>query len=198
MAGGLPSTDGSNSLLLKPNKAADDYWSFQAWLTTKGKRYPVPYGAYVNAEVAWSPDSSAFFLTYSDGGNVGTYHVLVYRLGLNGVQRTEPIPNGRSLLKPICFDPEIPNVGAIRWGAGSKTLLIAVEVPPHSSCASMGTFRAFEITVPGGKVLKTYDQLQAKKLFTDSLGEELIGSDDDCIRRPETCVPPGLKYPSSK
>jgi hypothetical protein len=56
----------------------------------------------------------------------------------------------------------------------------------------MGTFRAFKITVPDGKVLSRYDQIQAKKLFGNDMGEELVNSDDDCIRRPEKCVPPGL------
>src|SRR5271165_2039148 len=34
-------------------------------------------GASASAEVGWSPDSKAFSVTYSDGGNVGTYHVKV-------------------------------------------------------------------------------------------------------------------------
>jgi hypothetical protein len=77
-------------------------------------------------------------------------------------------------------------------GAGSTSLLIAVEVPPHSSCASMGTFEAFEIEVPSGKVISHYNQLTAKKLFKSDLGAELLGADDSCIRKPQSCVPPGL------
>ena len=198
MVDGLPSPDGHNRLHLKENESAGSSWSFKAWVTTPGKRYSLPYGTYVNAELAWSPDSRAFFLTYSDGGNVGTYHVLVYFLDASGIRRTEPIPNGRRLFKPTCFDAENPNVGAIRWGNDSRTLVIAVEVPPHSSCASMGTFRAFEITLPDAKVLKTYSQLEAKELFRESLGTELTASDDGCVKRPETCIPPGLQLPSSK
>jgi hypothetical protein len=198
MVDGLPSPDGHNRLHLRENESTGSSWSFKAWVTRDGKRYSLPYGTYVNAEVAWSPDSRAFFLTYSDGGNVGTYHVLIYRLDGGGIRRTEPIPNGRSLFKPICFDAENPNVGAIRWGNDSRTLVIAVEVPPHSSCASMGTFRAFEITLPDAKVLKTYNQLEAKELFRESLGLELAASDDDCVKRPETCVPAGLEFPPSK
>ena len=96
---------------------------------------------------------------------------------------------------PKCFEPEEPNVGAIKWDGGSSRLLIAIEVPPHSSCASMGTFRAYEISVPEGRVLRQYTQLSAKTLFAGRLGEELINADDDCDARdpnPKTCYPRGL------
>jgi hypothetical protein len=56
----------------------------------------------------------------------------------------------------------------------------------------MGTFRGFEINVKDGKILQRYDQLQAKQLFADSIGEELRNADDGCIRQPDKCVPPGL------
>jgi len=120
-------------------------------------------GWWVNAEAAWAPDSKAFFITYSDGGNVGTYHVRIFYVTDSDPKVVEPIPDGSILFQPRCFDLEKPNVGAIKWmGSGSGLLLIAVEVPPHSSCASMGTFEAFEIELPSGKVVSHYNQLTAK------------------------------------
>jgi len=157
-----------------------------------GMEYKTSIGELVDSEVAWSPDSKAFFVTYSDGGNIGTFHVKVFYVGISGLKESEPIPNGRKLLVPKCFDPEYPNVGAIKWLKDSSRLLIAVEVPPHSSCASMGTFRAYEINVPDGTVLRQYGQLRAKALFASSLGKELVGADDDCVRNPQTCIPRGL------
>jgi len=148
----------------------------------------------VNAEVAWSPDSKAFFVTYSDGGNVGTYHVRVVYVTDSGIRAIEPLPNGRRLFKPICFDPENPNVGAIGWiGNGSDQLAIAVEVPPHSSCASMGTFKAFVIQLPTGNVVSTYGQIEAKRSFSKLIGSELRGADDTCVEEPRSCVPCGMK-----
>ena len=162
-----------------------------------GHEYETPIGAWVNAEAAWAPDSKAFFVTYSDGGNVGTYHLKVFYVEPGGLRVAEPFPNGRSLFKPRCFDPEEPNVAAIKWGADSSRIVIAVEVPTHSSCASMGTFRAFEISLKDRKILQRYDQLQAKQLFADSIGEELRNADDDCIRQPELCSPPRFEPPSA-
>ena len=164
-------------------------------VVTKGKQRldQTEIGSLVNAEVLWSPDSKAFSVTYSDGGNVGTYHVKVVLTTDAGLRIFEPLPDGRKLLVPRCFDPEVPNVGAIRWmGQGSSRLLIAVEVPPHSSCASMGTFRAFEIALPAGYVLASFGQIEAKRDFGALLGERMRGADDRCVQTPLACVPFGM------
>jgi hypothetical protein len=198
MSEGLTSPDGLSAIHAKEVESSNDNsWPFKTWVTYKTRNYPIPIGSFVNAEVNWSPDSTAFFATYSDSGAVGQYHLLVYRLNENGVIPVEPIPDGSKLFKPHCMTPGPPNVGGIQWGGDSTTILIAVEVPPTSDCASMGTFRAFKITLPGGKVLRAYDQLKAKRQFRDSLGKELVNADDDCVRKPKTCVPLGLELPSS-
>jgi hypothetical protein len=143
----------------------------------------------VDAEVEWSPDSAAFFVTYSDGGAIGTDHVVVFRIDRAGVHESEPVPNGARLFKPDCITGDHPNVGAIQWGKDSNTLVIAVEVPGQSGCSNMGTFKAFEISAADGRALKRYSQLEAKRVFRKSLGVELQNADDDCIRIPNSCVP---------
>lgn len=57
----------------------------------------------------------------------------------------------------------------------------------------MGSFRAFEIELPFGKIDFRYSQLTAKKLFRSDIGAELRAADDTCIIKPQECVPPGLK-----
>ena len=196
---GLVSPDGQSVIHAKEiESSSDSSWPLRVWVTHLSRQYQVPVSGFVSAEVSWAPDSTAFFVTYSDSGAVGQYHLLVYRLSASGIQYVEPIPNGRKLFKPNCMTPGPPNVGGIQWGSDSSTILIAVEVPPTSDCASAGTFRAFEITLPEGKLLKTYDQLEAKRLFKDSLGKELKNSGDDCIRKPNSCVPEGLRLPPPK
>ena len=198
MLHGLPSPDGRSVIHAREiASSSDDSWPFKIWVTAGGRNYPLAFGTYVGTEVGWSPDSTAFFVTYSDGGAVGQFHALIYEIDSNGVHRSEPVPNGSKLSKPHCSPPQEPNVGAIKWGVGSQSLFIAVEVPPHSSCASMGTFRVFEITRREAKVLGEYDQLEAKKLLAESLGAELRNADDDCIKKPKTCVLPGVSPPSS-
>jgi hypothetical protein len=190
----VPSPDGNSIIVVQPPLDPNSDETHHVTVHSNGQVFKTEIGSMVNAEVAWSPDSKAFFITYSSGGNIGRYHVKVGYVTNTGLHVIEPIANGRKLFAPKCFDPEYPNVGAIKWvGTNSEHLLIAIEVPPHSSCASLGTFRAFKIILPSGKVVRQYDQITAKKLFAVDLGEELSGADDDCIRKPQTCIPPGLK-----
>jgi len=186
---GLRSPNGESILHAVEDDRVDCCWPYKVWVSRKGKDYPLDFGTLAAAEVLWSPDSLAFFVTYTDGGAVGTYHVLVYRMDDKGVHKSEPVPNGRKLSKPDCMTREYPNVGGIQWGADSASLVLAVEVPPHSSCVDMGTFHAFEISVPGGKVLREYGQLEAKSLFAKTLGVELRNADDECITKPKSCDP---------
>src|SRR5262249_46617216 len=121
-------------------------------------------------------------------------HVKVVYVEESGLREVEPIPNGRTLLAPECFGKEWPNVVGVRWlTADASRLLIAVEVLPHGSCARMGTFEAFEITLPQGLVRARYDQLKAKKLFRGDMGPELMNANDKCIRNRASCVPLGLE-----
>jgi hypothetical protein len=189
----LVSPDGTSAIHAKPPGPRGEPWDFKAWVVRNGHRYDLAFGSFVNAEVAWSPNSQSFFVTYSDGGAVGQYHVLVYHFEKDRLSSFEPVRNGTRFFKTNCFYPEEPNVGAIRWGPDSRTLLIAVEVPPHSSCANMGTFRAVEITLPKGKPVRAYNQIEAKRQFANELGEELMNADDECIENPKACVPPGLE-----
>jgi hypothetical protein len=191
---GLASPDGSSVIHAKEvQKPADGSWPFNVWITHRAASYRVSFGGFVNAEVSWSPDSSAFFVTYSDSGAIGQYHMLVYQVAENGAKSVEPISDGSKLFKMRCFTTERPNVGGIQWGLDATTIFIGVEIPPVSDCASMGTFRIFEIALPTGKVLRTIGQLEAKEQFRNSLGKELSNADDNCIRQPNTCVPPGLE-----
>ncbi len=188
----VTSPDGSKKVkILAPDpKDADGY--ARILVASNGQIYQTQVGSWVNAEMGWAPDSKAFFVTYSDGGSVGRYHVKIVYVTESGLRISEPLPDGRKLFQPHCFDAEYPNVGAIKW-TGPLQLLIAVEVPPHSSCASMGTFRAFKIELPSGNVDARYGQLAAKKLFEHDIGAELRGSNDKCVIKPQECIPPGLK-----
>jgi len=186
---GLPSPDGLSVLHAEEDDRTDCCWPYRVWLTRNGRSYALPFGTYVEAEVAWSPDSKAFFVTYSDGGAIGMFHVLIYRVDNNGVNKSEPISNRAKLFRPNCITGDYPNVGAIQWGEDSSTVIIAVEVPPHSGCVDMGTFKAFEISLADGKFLKQYGQLEAKRIFAKTLGVELQNADDDCVKRPKSCDP---------
>lgn len=56
----------------------------------------------------------------------------------------------------------------------------------------MGIFWAYEINLPDGEIAKKYSQLEAKKTFWESLGEEHRNAEDECIRDPKSCWVPQL------
>ena len=146
-------------------------------------------GPGVDAEMLWAPDSSAFAITSSDGGAVGTYHAIVVGKGPNA----KPISRDLSPLvirafgRPVtCDEPEDPNVAAVKWLSGSH-LIVTAEIPPHTNCDSFGTFRAYEIDWHSMRVVRSYDQIAAKRLFGQAMGSELRNAPDSCVRRPRSC-----------
>jgi len=148
---------------------------------------------FVDAEMVFAPDSSGAFFTGSDGGAVGTYNLHVIRKHDGHLKETDLSPLVRKAFghPVVCYDPEDANVGGIRW-LGPNRILVAAEIPPHTNCDSMGTFRAYVIDLDHMKVVRSYNQLTAKRMFMRSLGRELRAADDSCIRRPVSCQIPAL------
>ena len=75
---------------------------------------------------------------------------------------------------------------AVKW-LDSSHLLAAVQVPKVSVCDSMGVFELREISVPSLSVIKTYSQLEAKRVFGNDLGGNLRSASDACVRDPKSC-----------
>jgi len=168
--------------------------SEEVFITVGGKRIQL-FAGQVDPEVLWSPDSKAFADTYSDAGAVGTFHVVIYYVEKDRLRAIEPTAkvSKEFLSHPrACFEPEDPNIGAIKWIKNSSEILVAAETLPHSNCDNMGTFRAYAIRLPTGDIVKSYGQIEAKKLFWKYLGVELRGADDDCILKPGSCYVPQL------
>jgi hypothetical protein len=111
----IPSPDGKKAIFVENPENSTSQQTHTVLIRAGIHVYRTKIGVLVNAEAAWAPDSKAYFITYSDGGNVGTYHVRVVYVSNGGIHVIEPVPNGRRLFRPTCFDPEMPNVGAIRW-----------------------------------------------------------------------------------
>jgi hypothetical protein len=143
----------------------------------------------LDTEVLWSPDSRAFALTGSCCGAGGQYETdvfYVYKKRLVRVELTTLME--RAFGHPVrCSWPESPNVAAVKWLIASKELLVAAEIMHHSNCDSFGTFKAYVVDLAGHRVVKVLNQLETKRLYHDDLGEELLQSDDVCIRHPESC-----------
>ena len=157
----------------------------------------VNIGPGVQSAVEWSPDSKAFFVTTSDQGANGWYHTFVYSLEQDSIKEIDSTPLVLATFgHPVkCGWPEDPNVGAITWLSDSEHILLAAEIMAHTNCDSYGTFKAYEVALPELRIVKSYDQLEAKKLFHNSLGWEIEHAPDKCIRDPKSCWVEGNHSP---
>lgn len=148
----------------------------------------------VQPHILWAPNSSAFLITVSEGGANGLYSTKLVSFHDQRVAMLHLTENVRQDYLAyrqkqgiVCSRPEEPNIFGIRWMSGSSRALIAAQTISHSVCDSFGTFRAYEIGVPSGRIIKIYDQILAKRVFWSDLGVILRGADDECIRNPRSC-----------
>ncbi|WP_296611011.1 hypothetical protein [Sphingomonas sp.] len=149
----------------------------------------VDIGPGVASELLWAPDSRAFAVTTSDQGANGLFRTVVFARGAKGLQvRDLSRLIVRAFGHPVkCGWPEEPNVAALKWLAGSARLIVVGEIVAHSNCDSFGTFRAYEVDRRSMRIVKSYDQLTAKKWFGAAMGIELRDAPDRCVRRPRSC-----------
>lgn len=166
-----------------------------------GHEFAIETAEWPCPEVGWSPASDLIFATYSDGGNVGTYHVSTYRLSagkLTKLDLTTAVRRDFTRGYPRCFSPEEPNIAAIAWSADSTRLLVAAEVLPHSNCEDMGTFKLYVVSIATGAIINRISQLVAKQSFYHLLGPELREAEDSCFLKPGSCRIPALHQPSKR
>lgn len=191
----IPSPDRKNMIVASPDH---DSQVRRTTLTVKAfnRKFQAGFTWSADCEVAWSPDSRAFFATYSIGGAVGDFVTQVFFIrptGLDTINPTKAVVKNFMSRPRYCYWDEGPNLGSISWLGDSSHLLLAAEVLPHSNCQEMGTFRAYEVAIPGGQIIRTYDQLSAKKLFWQHLGDDLRNADDECLKKPKYCQAEAIK-----
>jgi hypothetical protein len=69
---------------------------------------------------------------------------------------------------------EVPNVVAVGWPKDSRSLVVVVESPSHSSCPDMGAIAGYTVEVPSGIIKARFDKNQLRKAFGSLLGPRLI------------------------
>ncbi len=128
-----------------------------------------------DAEVTWSPDSSAFAVTQTEGGGGFGYRVYIFYVETDGLRKLAvSTPIEKAFGTPTkCEITVLPNTGFVTWLSGSERVLIAAEVVPVSVCQCSGMFRVYEVHLPDLQIINSFDQSLAKKKFADSLGCEL-------------------------
>jgi hypothetical protein len=176
MNGNIQSPDRRKTLTVTPIRETSNYPNGQLMfsITARNRSYSSRLAGF-DAEITWSPDSSAFAVTQTEGGGGFGYRVYVFYVDSSGLHKLAvSSPIEKVFGTPTkCEVPVLPNTGFVTWLGGSKRALIAAEVVPVSTCQCSGMFRAYEVQLPDLKIIKTYDQALAKEKFADKLGCEL-------------------------
>ncbi len=152
-----------------------------------GKLFETDLGGKHDAELGWAPDSSRFFVTWTETGELGPWHVQVYvvdDLGIHEYPNVEgtarkdfeqrvrnlPIdkefdtPEGRRYWEGEEYCEPYHVVGG-RWLNGSKELLLSVLVRNVGNCRYMSEFNVYRVDAETGKILERYTAREAHKRF---------------------------------
>jgi hypothetical protein len=187
----LPSPDGKKIIQVR---------GFHVRLRMNGKRYWTPFGSMHDAEVGWAPDSTRLFVTWSESGQLGPWHTQVYNVTENGLAE---IPGVTRLVRPdmllrmrraprprwvdtrekramwsgleYCAD----DVVGSKWLNGSDEILVAAMAGPDSGCKYMGDFVVYRIEVATGKILQSYTEKDAQRVFGNEDFPRIEADDDD-------------------
>jgi len=124
-------------------------------------------------EVIWAPNSKSFAINASDGGTVGTWDSVVYRLDHAppfASLDVSSLARAASADLPQCREREDLNVAVVGWAADGAEVLVVAEVPPHSSCMNMGDVVGFRISVRLGKILEQLPEQALRQQWGPVLG----------------------------
>jgi hypothetical protein len=154
-------------------------------LVAPGKRMPIDLQ--VGPEALWAPDSDAVAITHSDGGALGTYHVLIYRPESDDqVELASAVRQDLARRFPACAgrgctaeerrrlrkNSDWVNVAAIRWMENSRRLLMMAWVPDSSSFgANLGKYNGYVVDARNGRILNRYSEQEFQKKFRKYCGD---------------------------
>jgi hypothetical protein len=119
-----------------------------------------------NVEIGWSPDSSQFFISYSDGGAVGGYHVHLYKVvGATVSENRIPVAVEQRFKAKHWCEARGNNLFFLNWTTDSAIAFFVAEVYPTGDCGEEnGLYRGYAVRVADGEFVGVYEEKR-----TDSL-----------------------------
>lgn len=135
------------------------------------------------AELAWSPDSTSFFITQSWGYSTG-YWTEVYKMENGKIRRLPDI--NRMIRREFerrhpCIsdlsdakDGDAPNVAALTWMGSSDQLLMIAELPPVGLCGKhMEYFGGYSVSISRRDITERFSPQELDDRWSNVLGERL-------------------------
>ncbi len=142
-----------------------------------------------DAELGWAPDSTKFFVTWTETGELGPWHTQVYGVDESGLhefpgvqeparkdfeQRVRQWP-----VSPALNSPELRavwdfkeycepyHVIGARWLNGSQEILLSVLIQNTGDCRYMSEFNVYRVNAITGKILQRFSAIEGHKRFGD-------------------------------
>ena len=179
----IPSTNGHYVFVIAPKPdsktSSDSQPAPDLFVEHNGQRLPGQITTEIDPEMAWSPDSKAFFITSSDGGETGSFGTTVYFIDGGSVRTVDVNKQVRDDIAtryPACApyegiqscSPEQQqraaqnhdwvNVAGMTW-LSSKELLVIGNVPNKSGYGvNVNRWMAYRIDARSGKILARYTE----------------------------------------
>jgi hypothetical protein len=140
-----------------------------------------------DAELSWAPDSTKYFVTWTESGELGPWHMQVYGVDDSGIHEfpnvEEPARKDfeqRVRQRPI--DPELntPELRGFwegdaycepyhviggRWLNGSQEILLSVLIRNTGDCRYMSDFNVYRVNAATGEILQRFSAEEAHKRF---------------------------------
>ena len=138
---------------------------------TKGGKFAVFQGSHSvteisaedlsgNIEIGWSPDSTQFFIRWSNGGAIGIFRLRIFQFEHGTVTELSAPQSAYAHFKNKHFCPErgMNNEFALGWTQDSKQLFLVLEVYSTGDCAEASLFRGYLLNASTGKIQKVFGE----------------------------------------
>jgi len=140
-----------------------------------------------DAELGWAPDSTKFFVTWTESGELGPWHMQVYGVDESGVHEFPRVEDAarkdfERRVRRLPIDPELdtPEYRALwdaddycepyhviggRWLNGSQEILLSVLIRNTSDCKYMSEFNVYRVNAVTGEILQRFTATEGHKRF---------------------------------
>jgi len=137
-------------------------WSFYVVRNEKTLRRIYLSEISSNIEIGWSPDSSQFFISYSDGGAIGSFHVRLYQFrGDTVVESRVPEIVAKAFRARHWCESRGNNLSFLDWTPDSKVAFLVAQVYPTGDCGEQfGLFRGYAVDLKSERILRLYGETQ--------------------------------------
>jgi hypothetical protein len=140
-----------------------------------------------DGELSWAPDSTKYFVTWTESGELGPWHMQVYGVDETGAHEFPKVeePARKDFERrvrqwPIDPDLNSPELRTFwngaqycepyhviggRWMNGSKEILLSVLIPNVGTCRYMSEFNVYRVNSTTGAVLQRFTAKAAHRQF---------------------------------